>query len=270
MQHVSSAITGLAPESPSSTGVERSALASSKSPDAARAWLVGQRPADVDDRIRRSLTSQLNVVVTENREWRFPEGKAPYSVAISAGLTGLSRDTQPAALAKVEAAMTAVDRDHAERLVSQMSAVLARRNASEETAGIAFDIFVNVLMQHPADVAVEAVRVFCTEPRDGKGAWMPSPPDVESACRTLSASRVALKRAIQGWSEPSDAERHAYALEGEWRRLQARATDLGHKVGPGPASDTGARGDRIAAWDAAVEEATEAKRSWQSALKIAP
>lgn len=237
-------------------------------PAASREWLVSQRPEVVDDKIRRSLTSQLGVVVSENREWRFPEGRPAYQVTTTAGLTGLSTDTQPLALEKVKAAMTPVTRDQAEVLVSQMSAVLARRSSSEDSAEIAFDIYVSILCSHPADVATDVVRKLCTEPReDGKSAWLPSPPEIEGLCRAASASRTALVHALTFWREPSDDEKAVIRAEQKWRTLQTKATALGFKVGPGPATDTGDRGDRIAAHDAALAEAGAAKLAWLEAVK---
>lgn len=240
----------------------------SASPEVSRAWLVGQRPEEVDDKIRRSLTSQLGVNVSVNREWRFPEGKPAYRVSTSAGLTGLSTDTQPKAIAKLEAAMTPLTVEQAEKLVVQVQAVLARRNASEETAEVAFDVYVHVLRQHPADVATEVVRVLTTEPREnGKGAWMPSPPEIEGMCRALSSERHAMFRAVRDWKPVDEAVLSVRRLEGEFRRLQAEATTLGMKVGPGPSVDDGPRGERIAAWNAAVEKATVARRVWLEAEK---
>ena len=237
-------------------------------PDATRAWLVSQRPDTVDAKIRASLTSQLGVVVNVNREWRFPEGRAPYQVATTAGLTGLSTANCSAALAKVEAAFTPLDRDHAERLVAQLQSVLARRSGSDETAEIAFDVYVHVLLKHPADVAMAVVETLCTEPRaKGATAWFPTPPEIEALCRDMSADRVALRTGLRSWRPVSEAEAEVQRLEAAYSRLMAEANTLDRKVGPGPASDTGARGERIAAAKAGREKANEAKLAWLAAKK---
>lgn len=240
----------------------------SANPEASRAWLVGQRPEVVDDKIRHSLTSQLGVGVSVKKEWRFPENRRPYQVSTSAGVTGLSTATQPAAVAKLEAAMTPLDREAAERLVAQMQSVLPRRNASEETAEVAFDVYVHVLLQHPADVATDAVRRLTTEPREkGETAWMPSPPDLESFLREGSSGRSSMLLALRTWKEPHPDQAEVDRLEGAWRALRTEATALEKRIGPGPATDTGLRGERIAAWLAADELALEAKRSWLTARK---
>ena len=237
-------------------------------PDATRAWLVSQRPDTVDAKIRASLTSQLGVVVNVNREWRFPEGRAPYQVATTAGLKELSTENCSAALAKVEAAFTPLDRDHAERMVAQLHAVLARRNGSGETAEIAFDVYVHVLLKHPADIAKAVVETLCTEPRkDGGTAWFPTPPEVEAMCRDLSSDRIALRTALRSWKPIDPAQAEVERLEAVYRRLRSEASALETKIGPGPASDTGARGERIEAARLKAEEAAAAKKAWLEAQK---
>lgn len=230
----------------------------------AREWLEGKTPQQVDAAIRHSLTSQLGVVVSESREWRFPEGKPAYAVTTSAGLKGLSTETRPLAIRKLETAMTPPSRSDAEGLMAQMQAVLARRNNSADTSEMALDIYVHVLTQHPADIAKEVVRRFIMEPR-ANGSWFPAPAEIEEACRNLTSPRQSMLNAIRAWREPSADELEARRLEGAYRALQDKAMRLGYKVGPGPAQDTGERGERIAAWKAALAEATKAKEAWLDA-----
>lgn len=238
-------------------------------PDASRAWLVSQRPDTVDARIRALLKSQTGVDVNVRREWRFPEGKAPYQVTTSAGLTGLSKANLPDALARVEAAFTPVTREQAEQMMAQMDAVLSRRGGrDDDAAGVVMDVFVNVLMSHPADVAVEAVRHFTVEPRrDGKAAWFPTPPELEAHCRALSSERHALRLALRNWKPISHEEAEVVRLEAAYDLAMREMTELERKVGPGPASDTGARGERIAAAARAREKTSEAKAAWIAANK---
>lgn len=238
-------------------------------PDASRAWLASQRPDTVDARIRASLKSQLGVSVNVKLKWMFPESQKSYQVPTSVGLTGLSTESLSAALAKVDAGFTPLTRDQAEQAMAQMDAVLSRRGGrDDDTATVVMDVFVNVLLSHPADVAVEAVRYFTFEPRkDGGVAWFPTPPELEAHCRVLSADRVALRTALRSWKPVSDAQAEVGRLEGEHRRLRAEASRLETKIGPGPATDTGARGERIEAASLASEKASAAKQAWIEAQK---
>jgi len=237
----------------------------SSNPDASRAWLASQRPDTVDARIRASLTSQLGVDVNVKRVWMFPEGQKSYQVPTSVGLTGLSKENLSAALAKVESGFTPLTREQAETMVAQMDAVLSRRGRGGDTAELAMDIYVGVLMSHPADVATETVRFFTVEPRkDGGTAWFPAPPELEAHCRKLSAERIALRSALQRWKpvHPVVAERNR--LEEEYRKAMGRASGLRMMVGPGPVDDTGPRGERIAEAIKAEAEAGMAKEAWLS------
>lgn len=235
----------------------------------ARAWLASKRPAQVDEAIRHSLTSQLGVSVSETREWRFPEGKPAYPVVTSAGLTGLSTDTQQAAIQKVFSAMTPIDKREAESLIVQMQAVLPRRNSSEETAEVAFDVYVHCLTQCPADVAHEVARDYVmSPPKDGQ-TWFPSPPELMGRIEVLASPRKALLSSLYAWREPTEAEVRAESLRQVYRQKQSVATELGLKAGPGPMQDDGPRGERLKAWNEAVEAATIAKQDWLEADKEA-
>lgn len=160
--------------------------------------------------------------------------------------------------------MTSTSRSDAELMVAQMHTVLARRSNSQDSADMALDIYVHVLTQHPADIAKEVVRRFIMEPR-ANGSWFPAPAEIEEACRNLSSPRESMLNALRAWREPSADEQEASELKATYRALQAKATNLGNKVGPGPAQDTGERGERIAAWEAVLAEATKAKSAWLDA-----
>lgn len=160
--------------------------------------------------------------------------------------------------------MTSTSRSDAELMVAQMHTVLARRSNSQDSADMALDIYVHVLTQHPADIAKEVVRRFIMEPR-ANGSWFPAPAEIEDACRNLSSPRESMLNALRAWREPLADELEAKRLEGAYRALQDKATRLGYKVGPGPAQDTGERGERIVAWKDALAEATKAKEAWLEA-----
>lgn len=189
-------------------------------------------------------------------------------MATTAGLTGLSTANCPAALARVEAAFTPVTVEQAEQMVAQMDAVLSRRNKSEGAISDVLDVFVNVLLSHPADVAVEAVRFFTVEPRkDGATAWFPTPPELEAHCRLLTSDRLALRTALRHWKPTDPAHVECDRLELAYRRLRMEASSMETKIGPGPATDEGPRGERIEAARLAAEKASEAKTAWLSAQK---
>ena len=162
-------------------------------------------------------------------------------------------------------AMTPVSRSEAEDLIAQMQSVLARRNSSEGTAELAFDVYVHVLTQHPADVVTEVVRQFIMEPRKDGSSWFPAPPELEARCRLLASPRQALFMGLTGYRAKSPEQIEVERLEQVYRREFAKAQALSLKVGPGPAQDTGARGERIAAWKLAQDTAKAAKELWLSA-----
>lgn len=163
--------------------------------------------------------------------------------------------------------MTPVSRSEAEDLVAQMQSVLARRNSSEGTSEIAFDVYVHLLMQHPADVVTEAVRQFIMEPRDDGSAWFPTPPEVEARCRLIASPRQALLRGLTSYRENSPEGVEAERLEIVFKRNFARAQALSLKIGPGPATDTGERGERIKAWEQAQEAVKTSREAWLEAKK---
>lgn len=269
MKPISSVISGfqsLAQPVSNSTGQQLGALGSAEQ-EKARQWLKGKTPAQVDGAIRHSLMCELGVGLKEVREWRFPEDKPAYQVVTSVGVTVQSTDSLPKAIRKLETAMTPVSRSEAEDLVAQMQSVLARRNSSEGTAEVAFDVYVHVLMQHPADVVTEAVRQFIMEPRKDGSSWFPAPPELEARCRTLASPRQALLAGLTGYRIKSPEQIEAERLEQVYRRDFAKAQALSLKVGPGPATDTGARGERIAAWKEAQEAASAAREVWLDAEK---
>lgn len=153
--------------------------------------------------------------------------------------------------------------DEAELMVSQLQQALARRSSSEEASEVGLDLYVSILRRHPVDVAQAAVLKLATEPRTANGtAWFPTAPELEGLCRGYGQERAAMLAGLRAHRPPDARQIEAARLDDAWRALALRATELGHKVGPGPAQDIGARGERIAAHDEAVEAAAAAKRAW--------
>lgn len=273
MKPISSEISGLLNRvagASSSTGLqpgERGFVTASQEA-AARQWLGSKTPAEVDQAILRSLTSELNVSVNVKREYRFPENRPAYQVATSAGISALSRGEVQAAIRKVETAMTPASHEQCETMVAQLQAALARRNTSEAASEIGFDLYVACLRMHPADVSAAAVRSLATEPREkGATAWFPTVPELEGECRALEAQRKAILGGLLAWQPVDPRAADVERLRLEWLDLSEAARVLNNKVGPGPATDTGPRGERIEAANAAQAMADAAKRKWIDAQR---
>lgn len=256
--------TSLTPQRGSTRGVGLTSQEAAK----ARAWLGTRKPAETDQAIRHSLTSQLGVSVNVNREWRYPEGKPPYQVTTSAGIQAQSLDNVRVAIGKVEFASVPPSHEESELMVSQLQQVLARRASSEEAAEVGFDAYVHCLRRHPLDVAQAAVMELANEPRVGNAAaWFPTLPELEGVCRKYGGDREAMLEGLRGWSEPKPEMVEVRRLEQEWKALRQRASDLNMKVGPGPATDTGARGERLSAAHEAEQKSMAAREAYLAAEK---
>lgn len=229
-----------------------------------RQFLIGKKPEEVDQAILALLTSRHDVRVKESAEWRFPPDKPPYQVVTSVGLAGLSKDNHASVIDNLRAALTPPTFEQAEKLVAQL-ATLPRRNMSGDTAETAFHVYVRRLLDHPADVAFEVIRMLIEEPpKPGETTWLPSPPELESMLRSRSSRRKAMLEDASNWQDyertPPDEEQDR--LYHAWGAAEAKVKHLDRKVGPGPVTDTGPRGERIAAWEAAKVECYAAKDAY--------
>ena len=164
--------------------------------------------------------------------------------------------------------MTPVLRHEAETMIAQMSVATASRADDDDVSDLKLDMFVRCLMSHPADVAAAAVRRFSVEPRaDGGTAWFPTLPELEGACRQLAGDRLSMLQGLRSWSEPNPQAQELDRLRGRYEALREKVREANNKVGPGPASDTGPRGERIAAAKALTDEMIAAREAWVSASK---
>lgn len=235
---------------------------------AARAWLLDRTPAQVDADLVASLARSLEVNLRTEREWRFPEGKPAYSVTTVTGATAPSRANLDRAIQRVETAMTPVLRHEAETMIAQMSVATASRADDDDVSDLKLDMFVRCLMSHPADVAAAAVRRFSVEPRaDGGTAWFPTLPELEGACRQLSGDRLSMLQGLRSWSEPSAQAQEVARLYSAYVDLREQAREANNKVGAGPVTDTGPRGERIEAARLLNEKMIAAKEAWVTAQK---
>lgn len=261
-----SGLTASAPTQPH--GSTKSVGLTSGDQTAARAWLASRKPAETDQAIRQSLTSQLGVSVNVNREWRYPEGKPPYQVTTSAGILAQSRENVRTAIGKVEFASVGPTQEQAETMIAQLNQALAQRPTTEDEAEVRLDVYVHCLRRHPLDVAQAAVMELANEPRPGNAtAWFPTLPELEGVCRKYGGDREAMLEGLRGWHEPTPEFVEVRRLEAEWKRLRQHASELNMKVGPGPATDTGARGDRLAAANEAEQKSLEAREAYLTAEK---
>lgn len=153
-------------------------------------------------------------------------------------------------------------------MVSQMQQALARRASSEDAAEVGFDAYVHCLRRHPLDVAQAAVMEMANEPRPGNAAaWFPTLPELEGVCRKYGGDRAAMLDGLRGWHEPKPELVEVRRLEREWKSLQRRASELGLRAGPGPATDTGIRGENLAAAHEAGQKAVAARGAYLAAEK---
>lgn len=235
---------------------------------AARDWLEARTPAQVDQELTTSLQSSLAVTLRTTREWRFPEGKPAYSVTTTTGAQGPSRENVDRAISRVEAAMTTVTRRQAETLIAQLTAATATRAQTGAMNEVKLDLFVDCLLRHPADVATAAIRTLATEPRENGGtAWFPTLPELEGLCRQLSGDRLSMLQGLKSWSEPDPQAQELARLRGQYEELREKVREANNKVGPGPASDIGPRGERIAAAKVLADEMMAAHEAWFAATK---
>lgn len=234
----------------------------------ARRWLEARKPTQVDQELKTSLQSSLGVTLETRREWRFPEGKPAYSIPTMTGVQAQSRENIGRAIQRVETAMTPVSRRTAETMIAQLSAATAIRSETGAMGEIKLDLYVDCLLRHPADIATAVVRAIATEPREGGGtAWFPTLAEIEGACRQLTNERLSMLNGLRSWSPPDPRQVEIESLHEKWVRLNETARSLNLKVGPGPATDTGERGEKIKMADEAHSLADSAKREWINAVR---
>ena len=153
-------------------------------------------------------------------------------------------------------------------MIAQLSAATASRSETGAMGEIKLDLYVDCLLRHPADIATEVVRAIATEPREGGGtAWFPTLAEIEGACRQRTNERLSMLNGLRSWSEPDPRQAEIERLHESWVVLNEKARNLNIKVGPGPATDTGERGERIRLADEAQSLSDQAKRAWIDAVR---
>jgi len=152
-------------------------------------------------------------------------------------------------------------------MIAQLTAATAQRSETGAMSEIKLDLYVDCLLRHPADVATAAIRTFAIEPRaDGGPSWFPTLSELEGLCRQLSGERMSMVQGLRNWSEPSPVDPEKQRLYDAWQWAVEVARVATRKVGPGPATDTGERGERLEAERLALAEVERTKAEYRAYL----
>lgn len=185
-------------------------------------WLLAQPSvAGADKALRTSLQSSLGVTVSVEREGRFPEGRPAYYVSTGCRLTVTDPDHIPAAIAKIEAAMTPGTREQCEAWLVMLQAALNQGKRSQASALVALELYAGALSRYPADVAKRVCETLATRPRKG-GAWFPSLPELIEELDNAGMERASLLASLKAWRQPSESDRLSEDAR-EWSYLAVKA-----------------------------------------------
>lgn len=189
----------------------------------------------------------------------FPEVGPARSVVVGYRMDAMTEEARQKALQAFELSMTRCPVDKAEELVVMLNVSTASR--AEDTAGIAVKmaVYAQALSAMPLDVAKETVKHFAEN-----GKWFPTVSELVAHGKTLINSREAMLCSLKSWKVIPDRQKQENALYEAYRAKNRLASELETKTGPGPATDTGPRGERIAAAKSAREEAQKAKQEWMA------
>lgn len=224
-----SEITGslvLEPEAAKPTGQQpgRAGSVVSVTADRVVGWLLAQPSvAEADKALRTSVRSSLGVEVTVEREGRFPENGPAYYVGAGCRLTVADPAQVPAAIAKIEAAMSPARREQCENWLVMLQSALSQGKRSQASMAVALELYSGALGRYPADVAKHACEALATRPRKG-GAWFPSLPELIAELDGLASERLSLLAALRAWRPPSESARLEEEAR-EWTYLAITAED---------------------------------------------
>lgn len=238
MQRLSSEITGvLAAVTPqSSTGTAPGTTGSSKSvivsDDTVRDWLLRQpNPEAADAALARSLTSSCGVTVSARTESRFPKSGGFYAVPVGYEIDEASDANLPAALAKVQQAMTPASVEQCEGWLVMLQAATARRTEGEAMTAVAYSLYASELRQWPADVARAACQNLARGQVGEEGAnWFPTLAQLVAECRRLAAPRKVLVASLKDRLARGAAKPKARTPEDERKRVAAEFRSLAEKM----------------------------------------
>jgi hypothetical protein len=205
----------------------------SVSDETARDWLLRQaHPEAADAALRRSLISTCGVTAQPRTEWRFPPEGQSYQVVTGYGLDITSHDQIPAALVKVEQAMTPATHEQCETWLVMLQASCAHRADSEVSSAAAYTVYSGELRRWPADIAKTACERLARGKVGHQGPnWFPTLAELVAELERFAAPRKALLTALQRWTpepakpqRPNETERAAIKRMAEETLAELRAT----------------------------------------------
>lgn len=205
MQPLNSAITGAVDlvTQRSSVGQRPGTTESSKSAivsvETARDWLLRQvNPEATDAALCRSLTSTLGVMAMPRTEMRFPADGPAYPVTVGCGFNIRDHAAIPAAIDKIEQALTPASPEHCEAWLVMLQAATAHRADTGATSAVAYSLYAAELRQWPADVAKSACERLARGKIGQTGTnWFPTLADLVKECERLAANRKAIHAALK-------------------------------------------------------------------------
>lgn len=107
----------------------------------------------------------------------------------------------PAALDKIEQAMTPATTEQCEGWLVMLQAATARRTDSEMTSAAAYNLYAAELRQWPADVAKAACeRIARGRPGHSGTNWFPTLAELVSECERHAATRKAMLAGLKRYS----------------------------------------------------------------------
>jgi len=129
----------------------------------------------------------------------------------------------PAAIQKIEQAMTPATMDQCEAWLVMLQAATAHRSDSDVSSAVAYALYASELRQWPADVAKSACEKLARgKPGSTATNWFPTLAEVVAECEKMAAPRKVMLAALHNWApveapypsargrpEPSEAEREA-------------------------------------------------------------
>lgn len=173
------------------TGSPRSQIVSAET---AQDWLLRQAsPEATDAALCRSLISTLGVTAMPRTEMRFPVDGRAYPVTVGCAFDVKDHGAIPAALDKIEQALTPASPEHCEGWLVMLQAATAHRADSGATSAVAYSLYAAELRQWPADVAKAACERLARGKVGNSGTnWFPTLAELVSECERLASNRKAI------------------------------------------------------------------------------
>lgn len=177
---------------PALTGHEHGKSVSETSLAEVKLWLQGKKPTEVDQALRTSLRSSLNVELQPREELRFPVSGGWRSELVTYSATD-PEGNAAAALARIQAAMTPADADRIDEWLVMVQVATAGAKRSETGARLAFVLYAGMLGRYPADVAKACCEHFAMTAK-----WFPVLAEMVEWCDGAVKPRRMMAHALGG------------------------------------------------------------------------